>query len=484
MEVQALPSESSFISSPPSLSAMVTTPAPNQDKVYQPPEYNQNGGFDEMSPVPGVDLKMSARNGHSSETAVVRMQKVYRSYRTRRRLADSAVVAEELWWQAIDYARLNHSTVSFFSLPTPETAASRWSRVTLNASKVGKGLGRDSKAQTLAFQHWIEAIDPRHRYGHNLHKYYHLWCETNSGQPFFYWLDVGDGKEIEHDECSRSKLRDQCVKYLGPQEREHYEYIVEDGKIVYKMTEEPLHTGSKSKWIFVMSASEKLYIGEKKKGKFHHSSFLAGGTTLAAGRLTSEFGVLKSISAYSGHYRPTDDKLDSLMTYLKNHGVKLEEVLIEKPTDDSPENYDCKSTKITTEVSDSQPEAGASAGTETLEEPIEGNYRRSLSGGIKSPRADVPKEAIMERINSIGEGKSYQLGKQLQRKWSTGAGPRIGCIADYPVELRFKALEFTELSPRWRPPTPSPFKRNAGLGSPLGSPRESDTLSGSQQKDL
>lgn len=32
---------------------------------------------------------------------------------------------------------------------------------------------------------------------------------------------------------------------------------------------------------------------QKKKGAFHHSSFLAGGATLAAGRLVAENGNLK-----------------------------------------------------------------------------------------------------------------------------------------------------------------------------------------------
>ncbi|CAL5383997.1 unnamed protein product [Camellia sinensis] len=70
----------------------------------------------------------------------------------------------QFWWQAIDYARLHHSTITFFNFSKPETAASRWSRVRLNASKVGKGLSKDTKAQKLAFQHWIEASMGLHKH--------------------------------------------------------------------------------------------------------------------------------------------------------------------------------------------------------------------------------------------------------------------------------------------------------------------------------
>ncbi|KAL3627597.1 IQ domain-containing protein iqm3 [Castilleja foliolosa] len=203
-------------------------------------------------------------------------------------------------WQALDFTRLNHSTVSFFNVLKPETTASRCNRVKLNASKVGKGLSKDAKAQKLAFQHWIEAE-----------------------------LDIGDGKEVDLKGCPRSKLRQQCIKYLGPKERQHYEYHVVDGKILHTLTGEPLDTmnGSpESKWIFVMSTSKRLYSGEKKKGLFHHSSFLAGGATLAAGRLIVDDGVLKCISSYSGHYRPTDDCLDTFLSFLNENGVNLDEV--------------------------------------------------------------------------------------------------------------------------------------------------------------
>lgn len=176
-------------------------------------------------------------------------------------------------------------------------------------------------------------------------------------------LDVGDGKEINLEKCPRFNLQHQCIKYLGPvspnsaifvlkndknnemihftallnlrmvlllfqKERESYEVVIQDGKLVYKQNGVFVETVEGSKWIFVLSTTRTLYVGKKKKGVFQHSSFLSGGATTAAGRLVAHGGVLKAIWPYSGHYHPTEENFREFISFLEEHSVDLTNVKV------------------------------------------------------------------------------------------------------------------------------------------------------------
>ncbi|CAK9314112.1 unnamed protein product [Citrullus colocynthis] len=463
--------------------------------------------------------------------AALKLQKVYKSFRTRRKLADCAVLVEQSWWKLLDFAELKRSSISFFDMEKRESAISRWSRARTRAAKVGKGLSKNAKARKLSLQHWLEAIDPRHRYGHNLHFYYMKWLHSQSKEPFFYWLDIGEGKEVNLvEKCPRWKLQQQCIKYLGPMERLAYEVIMEDGKLVYKQSGKFVHTTEEArntKWIFVLSTSKIMYVGKKKKGTFQHSSFLAGGATTAAGRLVVDNGVLKAVWPHSGHYRPTEENFKDLMSFLKENNVDLtdvktspidegddyldnqkssrhvrnnssEEDFIEKLNGfESEENNNEESTEgkcdsfeqrhSSIELSDlkrhnigkkltsleipnraeviamferEQQDVGISGNNGfLLESPVVDSYKYTENYFSPKPNVSdedqgntevkiIPEESVLRRLNSHKDAKSYQLGKQLSCRWTTGAGPRIGCVRDYPSELQLRALEQVSLSPR------------------------------------
>ncbi|KAG4393910.1 hypothetical protein GLYMA_03G193200v4 [Glycine max] len=207
--------------------------------------------------------------GHA--TAVLKLQKVYRT-----RLAGwPTPPLLPRRWQAIDYVRVNHSTISFFNLP--ETAASCWSRVKLNAAKVGKGLSKDAIAQKC----WLSSIGSK--------------------------LLIHDiAMDITYNTTIKNGVKQMLAsRFFLLQEREQYEYIVREDKIINKQYGDLFHTNEDSedaKWIFVMSTSKKLYAGKLLEGWWQRMKFL------------------------SGHYRPTDDTLDSFLSYLKENGVKLDEV--------------------------------------------------------------------------------------------------------------------------------------------------------------
>jgi len=184
-----------------------------------------------------------------------------------------------------------------------------------------KQVANMKKQQLMAQKYWIEAADPKHRYGSLLVPYYHTWLESGVNDSFFKWLDQGKGSELDLEESPRQHLMESKVDYLDKKGREEcaVEFTKDDKgdvRLCYKVSGERVSTpqmccmffyrfGLAAKYIFVVDANHTLYTHRKKTGHFHHSSFLGGMPAIAAGGLVVKDGKLLLVNANSGHYKPT-----------------------------------------------------------------------------------------------------------------------------------------------------------------------------------
>jgi len=82
--------------------------------------------------------------------------------------------------------------------------------------------------------YFLEMVDQKHRYGSNLRAYHELWKQSDTTQSYFYWLDHGEGKDVEHQNVSRKRLEREQVRYLSREERMNYLVHVDgEGRLVY-----------------------------------------------------------------------------------------------------------------------------------------------------------------------------------------------------------------------------------------------------------
>ncbi|KAF7159152.1 hypothetical protein CNMCM6106_006285 [Aspergillus hiratsukae] len=238
-------------------------------------------GFSSPTATDGTEV---ARNNDvitvaDREKAARLIQRTYRGYRTRRELHGLGLNASARWAEALKEARwhqLYRPSVSPKSAGADVDASKqvhqKWERVVSVAMQVGNddgkprdetdsprthtasptatapssksapanasstprsrflhsfpilhhGVPSQKTAKMMDQRYFLEMIDLKHRHGSNLRKYHNYWKNCPSTQNFFYWLDHGDGKDLDLPECPREKLEHQQVRYLNREERLNY----------------------------------------------------------------------------------------------------------------------------------------------------------------------------------------------------------------------------------------------------------------------
>ncbi|KAK5238070.1 hypothetical protein LTR47_001163 [Exophiala xenobiotica] len=200
-----------------------------------------------------------------SQKAAILIQKTYRGHRARRQLEGFGLDASTRWYEVVRDAQYHQLTTPRAPRPThdiPEEethhsdkapsspARTKWFRATRVARRAGAddhspsvsdvssdelneteetkkkraaaNEVRKKNAKMMDLQYFLEMVDQKHRYGSNLRKYHSYWKTQDTDQNFFYWLDQGDGRNVDLPERSRARLDKEQVRYLSREERLNY----------------------------------------------------------------------------------------------------------------------------------------------------------------------------------------------------------------------------------------------------------------------
>jgi len=222
---------------------------------------------------------------------------------------------------------LGYSTYWITSKPPKNTATNmaRWKAMEGLANDVAKemdNLGAKAlsgpsnwKSVSNTNRHyWLEKIDSKHRPGFELSMAFENWLSSGGTLSFWDYCRIYSYTYFTGHEVKQ---------YINEADAKKSEVGVKHGvfRTLDPMNDMPFDTQSNKTlfsgkgWaIFVVDMDGRLYCGDHEEGKFHHSTFLAGGAVQSAGELSAEDGVIKVVTAKSGHYTPS---MDHMIQFLK-----------------------------------------------------------------------------------------------------------------------------------------------------------------------
>ncbi|KAJ4195741.1 hypothetical protein NW755_001904 [Fusarium falciforme] len=137
-----------------------------------------------------------------------------------------SALARQKWKKASTVARRagfdNLLSDSSSTQSSSDEDASPEERAAARAQREKDNEARKNEARMMGLRYFLEMVDLKHRYGSNLCMYHEEWKRSNTRENFFYWLDYGEGREVELEGCPRDRLEREQVRYLSKEERQHY----------------------------------------------------------------------------------------------------------------------------------------------------------------------------------------------------------------------------------------------------------------------
>ncbi|KAJ5243456.1 IQ calmodulin-binding motif protein [Penicillium citrinum] len=194
------------------------------------------------------------------------IQRMYRGYRTRRELQGNNITASSRWMDMNNqrYGNDLDKLESTESDQITSPARKNWQRAVSVAIQAGaiddsaspappkrddhvcQGEIRREATKIMDLPYFLEMVDGKHRHGSNLRAYHAIWKNAPSNENFFYWLDYGEGKNVELPHCPRERLERDQVRYLSPEERLKYLVKVDDeGLFRWAKNDELVYTNNK-----------------------------------------------------------------------------------------------------------------------------------------------------------------------------------------------------------------------------------------------